>query len=89
MPVTISEFNTTPSTMTSLSTSGMIKTLYNGIFAAEYTTRLSSHPNVKRVLLHAMMQFGTQPTNNYAVAMRDAYEKKDDIRYNGLRFRHL
>jgi hypothetical protein len=86
MPVTISEFNTTPSTMTSLSTSGMIKTIYNGIFAAEYATRMSSHPNVKRVLLHAMMQFGTQPTNNYAVAMRDAYEKKTTLDTTGYDF---
>ncbi|MCZ9883294.1 fibronectin type III domain-containing protein [Arthrobacter sp. B2a2-09] len=86
MRVTVSEFNSTPSTMTKLSTSGVIRTLYNGIFAAEFITRLSSHPNVDRVMLHGLVQFGTTFTKPYVDTMKNAYERGASLDTSGFDF---
>lgn len=84
MRVTVSEFNSSPSTMTTLSTSGIIRTLYNGIFAAEFLTRLSSHPNVDRVMLHGLVQFGTSFTKPYTESMKNAYERGQTLDTRGF-----
>ncbi|UVJ38987.1 fibronectin type III domain-containing protein [Arthrobacter sp. CJ23] len=86
MRVTVSEFNSTPSTMTKLSTSGIIRTLYNGIFAAEFITRLSSHPNVDRVMLHGLVQFGATFTKPYVDTMKNAYERGTPLDTAGFDF---
>lgn len=79
MRVTVSEFNSTPSTMTTLSTSGIIRTLYNGIFAAEFITRLSAHPNVDRVMLHGLVQFGTTFSKPYLDTMKNVHERGETL----------
>lgn len=84
MRVTVSEFNSTPSTMTTLSTSGIIRTLYNGIFAAEFITRLSAHPNVDRVLLHGLVQFGTTFTKPYLDTMKLVSERGETLDTTGF-----
>lgn len=87
MRVFVSEFNSTPSTMTALSTSGIIRTLYNGIFAAEFVTRLSAHQNVDRVMLHGLVQFGTTFTKPYLDTMKSVYERGETLDTMRLRVR--
>ncbi|MFD9426203.1 MULTISPECIES: fibronectin type III domain-containing protein [unclassified Streptomyces] len=84
MRVFVSEFNSTPSTMTALSTSGIIRTLYNGIFAAEFVTRLSAHPNVDRVMLHGLVQFGTTFTKPYLDTMKSVHERGETLDTTGF-----
>ncbi|MEU2673953.1 discoidin domain-containing protein [Streptomyces sp. NPDC007164] len=86
MRVFVSEFNSTPSTMTALSTSGIIRTLYNGIFAAEFVTRLSTHPNVDRVMLHGLVQFGTTFTKPYLDTMKSVYERGETLDTAGFEY---
>ncbi|MCC2686834.1 MAG: hypothetical protein K0R75_3733 [Paenibacillaceae bacterium] len=85
IPVVITEFNTTLSAVDPAT--NLRNTLYNGIYAAEFMLRLSTHPNMKHVGLHALTASGVIGTSDdHEQDAINAWEHGTTVDTTGMNF---
>ncbi|MFS0726726.1 carboxypeptidase regulatory-like domain-containing protein [Paenibacillus sp. 1P07SE] len=69
MPIIITEFNNN----VRVEKSPLLRTLYNGIYVAEYVARMSNVPNVKHVGLHVLQKDGFNSVNDRTQELKAKY----------------
>jgi hypothetical protein len=86
IPVLITEFNT--ATWTTEPDYYLRDTIYNGIYASEFITRLSTHPNVKHIGIHALSESrgGFVVKKRYNDELYNVYEQGSTLDTTGNDF---